>query len=499
LGGKRAGEDVPVLGDYVPDQQGCYEVSRNSGGTLACSVSEYTGDRSLVRRGVAKTKGKHRVVTMQSAEVKRVLTPVHNALYDHISSFGWCVRGDVTKGDFEKVIDDMREGEDIISGDYEAATNNIYLPAVEAAVDVLLECPELLENEREILRESFTNLRWCNPATGVQHPIRRGSMMGNLLSFPILCLLNKACFDIACDVDNGGRSKTCRIGRFNGDDCCFAGDARFFGIWHHVTSIFGFIVNREKTGRSRRWAELNSSIYDVLKHRFVAKPVISFLRPSKSCPGTILPDLLKGISSFRWSVQQIIVKSWMRYEICLRGVSSGLSEIGSRWLSELLKLRWFRAACLADKPPVRETGVDRSQQVIVGIPPRPRFLSFVSKAAAEMCSEHTQTWTGVKVRPLTSFLDRRAFRAIEKFRSPRMSSLFERGGWRWTFVWPADLYKFILNKFPTVLRSSTTRIWEEDHPFLSRRRVFFETPRAPSWRNPAFASSYCADYPLGHR
>jgi len=491
---------VPTLGDYVPDQQGCYEVPFGDGGTLACARNEYSGDRSLVRRGVAKTKGKHRVVTMQSAEVKRVLTPVHNALYNHISSFGWCVRGDIMKGDFEKVLGDLRDGEWIISGDYSSATDNIYLPAVEAIIKVLLECPELTALEREVLRESFCDLRWCNPLIGVQHPIKRGSMMGNLVSFPLLCLLNKACFDMSCDIYSDGREKTVRIGRFNGDDCCFCGDARFFEIWREVTSRFGLVVNEEKTGRSRRWMEMNSSIYDALKHRFVAKPVLSFLRPSRYQPGTILPDVLRGISSFRWSVQQIIVKVWMRYEICLRGVSAGLSEISPRWMSELLKCRWFRSACLDDAPPSNETGVNRDLPTSVGPPPDSRAYGFITMAAAELSRDRTELWTGVRVKPHVVTLDRQAYRNRPRLRSPRLSSRFERGEWEWRFVWPTELLSFVKERFPEVLRTSSRGRWIDDHPFLSRRRVFYETRSVTHpWKNPAFASRFCTDYPLGYQ
>jgi hypothetical protein len=493
---RRALGGEPYLGEYIPDQQGCYEVTSRDGGTLACSEQEYSGDRGLVRRGVAKTKGKHRVVTMQSAEVKRVLTPVHNALYDHISSFGWCVRGDVTKGDFDAVLGDLREGEDIISGDYQSATDNIYLPAVEVIVDELSRCPELTELEREILLESFSSLRW-EAVTGSRHPIKRGSMMGNLVSFPLLCLLNKACFDIACDVSEGRRNV--RVGRFNGDDCVFGGDARFFGIWRHVTGVFGLVVNEEKTGRSRRWAELNSSIYDVRSRRFVAKPVLSFLRPSRYAPGNILPDVLRGISSFSWSIQQWIVKDLMRYEISLRGVSAGLSEIGPRWMSELLRLRWFRAAALSGGPPTREVGVCRDLAVEQGPPPDSRAFSFVTKVASRLARERVERWRGVRVIPHEVSIDRKAFSVMKRFHSPRLSSLFSRGEWRWRFCWPKELLALVRSEFPWVLRPSATARWTDDHPFLTRRRVFFETPRSSPWRDPAFASTFCSDWPLGYQ
>jgi len=498
--GRRLGDGdscgEPYLGEYVPAQQGCYEVTSREGGTLACSVQEYSGDRSLVRRSVAKQKGKHRVVTMQSAEVKRVLAPVHNALYDHISSFGWCVRGDVTKGDFEAVLDDLKVGEDVISGDYQSATDNIYLPAVEAIVDVISECPELTEEQRSVLLESFSSLRWRSQA-GAQHAIKRGSMMGNLVSFPLLCLLNKACHDIARNVDAGKRNV--RTGRFNGDDCCFAGDTRFFGIWRHVTGIFGLVVNEEKTGRSRRWMELNSSIFDARLRRFVAKPVLSFLRPSRSAPGGILPDVLRGISSFRRPIQQWIVNELMRYEISIRGVSTSLSEIGPRWLRELLPRRWFRVACLSGAPPSNECGVNRDLPVEVGPPPDSRFYGEISKISARLSRERVDQWTGVKVTPFLLTIDRLAYRRRPRFSSYRMSSLFSRGGWRWEFIWPKELLSFVREEYPSILSYNCTSKWRDDHPFLTRRRVIYERTRAPSWRNPAFASTFCSDWPLGHR
>lgn len=486
----------PYLGEYIPDQQGCYEVSAGQGGTLACGEEEYSGDWGLLRRGVAKTKGKHRVVTMQSAEVKRVLTPVHNALYDHISSFGWCVRGDVLKEDFESVLDDRREGEETISGDYQSATDNIFLPAVEAVVGVLLECQELSWDERRILYGSFTDLRWRS-RNGAQHPIRRGSMMGNLVSFPLLCLINKASFDIACD----GHGVGSRVGRFNGDDCVFNGDSLFFGRWSSVVSAFGLVVNKEKTGVSRRWMELNSSTYDANQHRFVAKPVLSFLLPPRSAPGTILPSVISGISSFSWRVQQWIVKVLMRYEITLRGVRAGLSSLGPRWRSELVRLRWFRAACLNDAPPVRERGVDRDLPVVVGPPPDPRIYSFISRCSSELSRERVCLWRGVRVVPRLLEIDRQNLRSFKRrFQSPRLSSLFKWGGWSWTFVYPREVFEFLSDNFPNTLKADRSK-WRDDHPFLSRRPVVFEERRAtrPSWRDPVFSSTFCSEYPLGHR
>jgi len=184
------------------DQNGCLEQTRFNGGTISVG-SGYYGNISELRVGVAKTKGKLRVVTMQSARVKRVLSPVHDALYDHLTSFGWCVRGDVLKSDFAAVVADVGKGESFISGDYSAATDNILPWVTEAVTSVLAECPDLTDEERGIMLAAVGDLHLMSKSRKTKTLLTRKQMMGNLLSFPILCLINKACFDICCDLTWG--------------------------------------------------------------------------------------------------------------------------------------------------------------------------------------------------------------------------------------------------------------------------------------------------------
>jgi len=465
---RRDSGEEPVLGEYVPDQQGCYETERKFGGTLATGVSDYSGDWSLLRRGVAKQKGKFRVVTMQSAEVKRVLTPVHNSLYDHITSFGWCVRGDVRKEDFESVRSDLRGGELFISGDYQSATDNIYLAAVDVMVDEISRSPLLTGLERDVLLGSFRDLRWRS-RSGVVHPIKRGQMMGNLISFPLLCLLNKACFDIACDIRD--RSDRSRVGRFNGDDCMFCGDDAFFREWSSVTARYGFIVNREKTGRSRRWLELNSQVYDGARHSLVSKPVLGFLRPGRQEPGSMLCAVTRGVSSFSRGHRLMIV-NLLRYEISLRGVLEDLGSLGPWWRAQLAKKRWFRAAAMLGGAQVTRKGVARGVTVRVAAPPRPRFFSFVSRAAARLQRDNTEKWIGKRVVPLEEKLDRRTYRKSNKgMTSPLALRRFSWCGFRWAFVWPVELYK-AYNHLP--IFGATNSKWYDHHPFLTRRPCVVE-------------------------
>jgi len=462
-GGVRRSES----GVYVPDQQGCFETRQGEGGTLATCPSKTSNDDSLVRLGVAKTKGKLRVVTMQSARVKRVLTPVHNALYDHLSSFGWLVRGDVKKEDFLAVLNDRKDGEAVISGDYESATDKIYLEAVDVIVEELAKDVWLTENERKVLRGSFSNLRWMNTCTGQIKPIKRGSMMGNLVSFPLLCLLNKACFDIASDIARGAGAN--RVGRFNGDDCVFAGDRKFFDLWKKVTGTFGLCVNVEKTGYSNISADLNSQSFFIRRGQLAPKPVLSFFRPYRREPGCLLTEVLEGLRTFRGEVVSLVVNCLMRFEISARQID--LSTLSRREYSILSKKSWFRRALTDGAAPVVKKGVRRSVEMVIGPPPKASLYGVFDTMAKDVAGDMVSRWTGVPVKPEKVSIDYAAFRErpsqTPSYQPPSFRVL-RRGPKLWSFVWPRPVYEhFMMYEDRAFVTNKARRsLWIDDHPCL---------------------------------
>jgi hypothetical protein len=471
------------------------EVPRLEGGTLACAPNECEPCDSIVRIGVAKTKGKFRVVTMQGARVKRVLTPVHNALYDHISSFEWCVRGELQAEHLAEVVSDRRPGEAFISGDYESATDNICQEAVQAIVDVLCEEEELSPMEREVLRNSFRNLLWRSKG-GTCYPIRRGSMMGNLVSFPVLCLLNKACFDICCDISYGWGQH--RKGRFNGDDCCFAGSERFFSLWREVTSTFGLVVNTEKTGFSSEWIELNSRSYEVRFGKLVPKPVLSFLRPARDDDGNLLLSVIEGTRGLLSSTRLWIVNSLMRFEIIARGFDH--SGLGPEWFNILIKRKWFRGH-MGDVPPIVETGVKRARETVVDLPPPPHFYKWVNECAKEKEIEFVQSWTGVRVTPHSrsiKFSEARSKVSVSRVTAFR----YKLGRKEWAFVWPLDVLREFESCFGReflIPRSRTE--WFDDHPFLTVRTPLRIVGTRSGFRfhSRTHDEAFWTNFPLGHR
>jgi hypothetical protein len=286
------------------------------------------------------------------------------------------------------------------------------------------------------------------------------------------------------------------VGRFNGDDCLFAGDRHFFDVWQSVTSAYGFEVNVEKTGFSSRWGELNSRVYDYQRHRFVGKPVLSFLRPEeRSAPGCILSDVLSGVSSFRLSTQKWVVCEMMRWEISLREIC--LATIPRGWLSFLLKRRWFRDAVSRPPPDILESGVNRSVPVKIGPPPREPYRKMVERCTTILTDRCVSHWIGRRVRPFKRRLDRRSPRFSPQIRSPFYYHLVRR----WSYVWPASLLSFFERTHPECLLSDSECLeeWMDDSPLLHVVAAL-ETCRPRHGQKTFFSvpSQFRSEFPLGY-
>jgi hypothetical protein len=495
-GWKRVDEEGRSEDIYCPDQQGCFETPAGEGGTLATAESEESTDYSLLRLGVAKTKGKARVVTMQPARVKRLLTPVHNSLYNHLSKSGALVRGDFTKEDAESVILDRRPGELFTSGDYSSATNELHQDAVKTVVAEICNSPAVTPDEKKVLWQSFQRLR-VKTCHGVKQ-VNRGSMMGNLVSFPILCLINMACYHIVCDIMHGPFNH--RVGKFNGDDCLFNADQQFYQLWTEVTSTFGLVVNHEKTGRSERWLDLNSTTYDSLTHRFVAKPVLSFLLRERDAPECVVNQVLEGLRSFKNSVKEYVLNVLMRREISLRGVD--INTIPVKWLRTLIKRAWFRNALVRGRAPIRERGTKRQIEMVVDRPPRSRFYGIFDEMARDLRSDYIERWKGVKVKPFRSDFSRTGIRRwLDQVKEPSMPAYRLSIGprvWRWT--WPRELRDFLKKRglFDLVTVSDTSVLWLDDHPNLVSQFCHDWKPSSQTWRQPP-SLEYLRQWPLGYR
>jgi len=200
------------------------------------------------------TSGKWRVLTVPPVEMNR-LRPLHECIYNHLSRFKWLLRGDAKSQSFNDFC--AKEGELFVSGDYESATDNLNSGVQKEILRLVLEGTRHVP--RGIVVDamlSFSLDLQCPvdggpPCRGTQ---RRGQMMGNLLSFPLLCLVNYLTFrwltmDSSIPV------------KINGDDIVFRSTPEVAHRWMEGVSAAGLVLSRGKTLLHRRYFSLNSLLF----------------------------------------------------------------------------------------------------------------------------------------------------------------------------------------------------------------------------------------------
>nr|WAK77841.1 MAG: RNA-dependent RNA polymerase [Botourmiaviridae sp.] len=208
------------------------------------------------------SSGKPRVVTMYSSHNSKVLQPLHNSLYAEIGRYGWLLVGPPTA----ERISFLNGGGDYLSVDYTSATDNIKQEYVRASVDELIAraAPPLTPEEERCLRV-VSELRFDDDAP----PCPSGQPMGSLMSFPILCLVNKTINDLALtDLLQGGQLSfkewTSHRLLVNGDDLLTKEPRKDSNlgerIFYHGGQV-GLVSNWEKTLKSDVEAEINSTLF----------------------------------------------------------------------------------------------------------------------------------------------------------------------------------------------------------------------------------------------
>nr|WNK16430.1 MAG: RNA-dependent RNA polymerase [Fusarium oxysporum f. sp. cubense ourmia-like virus 2] len=352
---------VEVFGereDDIPNGMACYEKKRSEGGTFAAGWERDDSTHpGKLRVTSVKSKGKYRVVTCQPAFVKRKTKRVMTYFYDRLTDRNdWLVRGDV-KIDHFLTLGRPKEGELYTSGDFSASTDYLHLDAVLEVVAAMCEVVD--EETADVLMRSFKDIE-CDGYGRV----RRGSMMGSNCSFVVLCVLNAFVVDNAIgNVDEKGFvSKNPRPKLINGDDAAFIATEEEFSLWQRYSAWVGFRVNLDKTGRSRRYVEINSQVYDSDRRRFIPKPSFGYLN------GGFIPET-KGIDDGEkewiedpWdalfkTITHGIARNATRMFIlghhytvwALSGTCRpNLLSIPRRWHTWLFKKRWFRKLMEAD-------------------------------------------------------------------------------------------------------------------------------------------------------
>lgn len=232
---------------------------------------------SNIRRvSVVFKGGKARVVTVASA-LQYCLSPLAGMMYDHLSRKDWLLRGDAKPGKFKGFSHVL--GEVFVSGDYESATDNFCLGHSRAILNACLNTTTLPEGVRMMARSSLSAYVVSKDRKTF---MRSGQLMGDKLSFPLLCLTNYLAF--AYSMRPFGKLPPVRI---NGDDIVFRATRAQADRWFEAVSSSGLVVSVGKTMVHDRFFSLNSSFFEASRFLPIQVPFIRSLplfRPSEdSC------------------------------------------------------------------------------------------------------------------------------------------------------------------------------------------------------------------------
>lgn len=230
------------------------------------------------RVACVKDGGKWRIVTCNSYK-QAVLKPLHDTIYSHLSKKPWLLRGDAKRSSFRDFS--RREGEVFVSGDYEAATDNIphdiYLAMLDAVRSSSTHVPS------EVWDAAFGEVSKDLLYQGRRVTQRRGQLMGSFLSFPFLCLLNFLAFKYAVP-----RHVPLRI---NGDDIVFRATPEEEKAWKSSVGGCGFTLSPGKTLTSDRFFTLNSTPFIGGRN---GAETVPFIRPAALFNTPNTPFALKG-------------------------------------------------------------------------------------------------------------------------------------------------------------------------------------------------------------
>nr|UYL94589.1 MAG: RNA-dependent RNA polymerase [Botourmiaviridae sp.] len=246
-----------VSGLVLPSNSTLEHSKREGGGR--CSNSDLLIIRDMARGRVPFPRTKVRIEVIPEGVKSRIVTvssvtqscfkPLHEMIYSHLDKQGWLLRGDPKPRSFSSFC----SGKDFISGDYSSATDNIKLDLYQFVLMEILSTGQFNECFKESCMTHSVSEIFSEDLNRVVTQ-KRGQLMGNFLSFPILCLINYLCYSYA-----GGKKSDVKI---NGDDIVFKGSPDLFEKWKECCKEAGLIVHIGKTMIDNRFFTINSCLFE---------------------------------------------------------------------------------------------------------------------------------------------------------------------------------------------------------------------------------------------
>jgi hypothetical protein len=214
-----------------------------------------------------------------------------------------------------------------VSGDYSAATDNLNIRFTKMAFESFLEKCSFSEDLKKILRsilyEQTLNYPLRQNKDHDLDPVLQGTgqLMGSILSFPILCVVNLVTYWAALEDYMSFLTKsewTCSVEELpvliNGDDILFRANSEFYGVWQEWLRYSGFTLSLGKNYINPTFFTINSQLYQF-HHDLDGTENLKFL-------GMFNTGLLTGQSKVTGGKNQAALPLWDIYNTVLDGAVS---------------------------------------------------------------------------------------------------------------------------------------------------------------------------------
>jgi len=203
----------------------------------------------IVKYSLIHDKGKSRGITINHPEHIE-LKPLHKTIYNHLSRNDFILRGPPTSHILNLRLGGLRKGEVLVSADYESATDN-FNPIISSRIlDQILKTSQYIPTRIRDMASGSLKSR-IQYSDGIIEPVR-GQLMGNFLSFPLLCLYNYVCLRYY--------TQTTKF-LINGDDLLMVINKEQFSLWSENLERLGLKLSMGKTAVTDNFASINSTYF----------------------------------------------------------------------------------------------------------------------------------------------------------------------------------------------------------------------------------------------
>lgn len=160
-----------------------------------------------------------------------------------------------------RVFHPLTEADDasFISCDYSDATNEMFSKWSDFCADLIIKKLDLTLDESYLVKRALTNhIVMLNGEKRVQE---RGQLMGSVLSFPILCLVNATLCSVAMMSQYGDKPLKELPLLVNGDDAVFTGNSEVYSRWLRAAKLSGMAPSIGKVYYSKEFFNINSLVW----------------------------------------------------------------------------------------------------------------------------------------------------------------------------------------------------------------------------------------------